>query len=341
MISILLFTGESSGGNLKDQLAETGKYHIVTADSVPAAIEARSRETIEAVVALRGDGNNGSLDLLRALRDKEDKIPFVLVIEKEHPGIIHEAVTLDAEYYLCAGSPSECIADISRIIEKVLECRGLKDSVAVLNKKLTLVGSVTRHDVLNQLTAVVGYNELLGMMVDNPKLKSFLEKERQAVEKIQRQFKFAKEYQNMGVEPPEWQVIRDVVSRMGDELDLANVRVTVTTGTASVYADLSFEKVIYNLFDNSLRHGEKVSEIRVTLNEIATGAVLIVEDNGIGIAPAEKTRIFERGYGKNIGWGLFLIEEVLAITGLTIVENGEPGKGARFEICIPPGKYRL
>jgi len=99
--------------------------------------------------------------------------------------------------------------------------------------------------------------------------------------------------------------------------------------------------VIYNLFDNALRHGEKVSEIRVSLHETDTGAVLIIEDNGVGIAAEEKTRIFERGYGKNTGWGLFLIEEILAITGLSIVENGVPGKGARFEINIPPGKYRM
>jgi signal transduction histidine kinase len=52
-------------------------------------------------------------------------------------------------------------------------------------------------------------------------------------------------------------------------------------------------------------------------------------------------RIFERGYGKNTGLGLFLSREILAITGITITENGVPGKGARFEITVPKGAYRF
>ena len=54
----------------------------------------------------------------------------------------------------------------------------------------------------------------------------------------------------------------------------------------------------------------------------------------------EKERIFERGYGKNTGLGQFLAREILAITGITIAENGEPGRGARFEITVPKGQYR-
>jgi hypothetical protein len=48
-----------------------------------------------------------------------------------------------------------------------------------------------------------------------------------------------------------------------------------------------------------------------------------------------------RGNGINHGYGLFLIREILAITGISIVETGEPGKGARFEITIPTGAYRF
>jgi len=66
----------------------------------------------------------------------------------------------------------------------------------------------------------------------------------------------------------------------------------------------------------------------------------VCEDDGTGIPPGEKEKIFERGYGKNTGMGLFLSREILAITGISITGNGEPGKGARFEIRVPPGKFR-
>jgi len=134
------------------------------------------------------------------------------------------------------------------------------------------------------------------MMIEDPKLKTYLEKERQAIDKIQRQFRFAKEYQNIGVASPDWQNIRNTVSRVKEVLDLPGITVTVSTGS-SIYADPLFEKVIYNLFENSVRHGQKVSKIRVSLREENSGALLIVEDNGVGIPAHEKTKIFERGYG--------------------------------------------
>lgn len=44
--------------------------------------------------------------------------------------------------------------------------------------------------------------------------------------------------------------------------------------------------------------------------------------------------------GKNTGLGLFLSREILSITGITLTEAGDPGKGARFEITVPDGIYR-
>ena len=238
---------------------------------------------------------------------------------------------------------------IAKLIKKALENQALMQNIAdqknlqhtlsMLNKKLSLVGSVTRHDVMNQLTAVIGYNELLLMMVQDPKLIEFLKKERMAVEKIQRQFKFAKDYQNIGVESPRWQVIKQVVSMMNDELDLGAVRITVTSGTVVVCADPLFEKVIYNLFENALRHGGGISEISVSLQDEVQGTVLAVADDGTGILGNEKEKIFERGYGKNTCWGLFLVREILEITGMTVVETGVLGKGARFEIHIPKNRF--
>jgi signal transduction histidine kinase len=67
---------------------------------------------------------------------------------------------------------------------------------------------------------------------------------------------------------------------------------------------------------------------------------VIFEDDGAGISAEDKQHLFERGYGKNTGFGLFLSREILGITGMTIVENSEPGQGARFEIQVPRGDWR-
>jgi len=121
-----------------------------------------------------------------------------------------------------------------------------------------------------------------------------------------------------------------------------NVRHPVGTGTLEVFTDPMLEKVFFNLFDNAVRHGEHVTEISVTCREEddGRGMVITVEDNGVGIPAEMKEKIFERGVGFNTGYGLFLTHEVLAITGMSIQETGEEGKGARFEIIVPPAGWR-
>jgi signal transduction histidine kinase len=64
-------------------------------------------------------------------------------------------------------------------------------------------------------------------------------------------------------------------------------------------------------------------------------------DDGVGIPDDEKEKIFTRGFGKNTGYGLFLIREILSITGFSIKENGVSGKGAQFIISIPQNSLRF
>ena len=66
-----------------------------------------------------------------------------------------------------------------------------------------------------------------------------------------------------------------------------------------------------------------------------------IEDDGIGIPVHDKELIFERGFGKNTGLGLFLSREILSITNISIREVGEFQHGARFEINVPQGVYRF
>jgi signal transduction histidine kinase len=108
-----------------------------------------------------------------------------------------------------------------------------------------------------------------------------------------------------------------------------------------LYADPLIEKVIYTLFDNALNHGKTVTKIdfsAVKHNDILT---VIYNDNGVGVPAEHKEAIFQRKYFTHTGFGLFLSREILSITGSTIRETGEPGKGARFEITVPAGSFRM
>jgi signal transduction histidine kinase len=84
-----------------------------------------------------------------------------------------------------------------------------------------------------------------------------------------------------------------------------------------------------------------MSAIHVTTREDERVLVITVEDDGTGISAGDKKELFSKGFGKNTGLGLWLSREILSITGITITENGEQGKGARFKITVPAGAFRL
>ena len=67
----------------------------------------------------------------------------------------------------------------------------------------------------------------------------------------------------------------------------------------------------------------------------------LIQFNGEGISFEDKKNLFKRGFEKNTGYGLFLIREILSITGISIKETSNPGNGARFEILVPKGSYKF
>ncbi|MCX6698231.1 MAG: HAMP domain-containing sensor histidine kinase [Methanoregula sp.] len=125
-------------------------------------------------------------------------------------------------------------------------------------------------------------------------------------------------------------------------LPMQGIHVEVDPADPEVYSDPLFEKVFYNLIDNALRYGgADMKTIRVFSQESDTSLVIVCEDDGVGITDEDKKKLFRKGFGKHTGLGLFLSREILSITGITITENGEPGKGARFEITVPKGMWRF
>lgn len=210
------------------------------------------------------------------------------------------------------------------------------------NRKLNLLSSITRHDIRNQLTALLGYLDLVRVRITDPETVALLKKEELAANNIVRQIDFTKNYEDLGVHAPIWQDVTRQIDAIRAESSLGAVTVTTKLDGIEVFADPLLEKVFQNLIDNTVRHGERVRNISLSLLPYAGKTLAVVyEDDGVGVHGEDKERIFEKGYGKHTGLGLFLTREILAITGITIKESGTYGKGARFEILIPDGKYRF
>ena len=158
---------------------------------------------------------------------------------------------------------------------------------------------------------------------------------------IQRQISFTRDYQDMGVKSPLWQNVAEIVRTSALSVPMLDINLEITTGGLEIYADPLLEKVFFNLLDNAVRYGEHVTGIYVSWERRDDSAVILFEDNGVGVPEPDKQAIFEEGVGRNTGFGLFLAREILGITGMTIRETGTEGNGACFEITVPPDEFRL
>jgi signal transduction histidine kinase len=228
------------------------------------------------------------------------------------------------------------------IVDRNTDLIASQQAFETANKKLNLLSSITRHDIFNQLTVLLGYLELAKEKISDPEVSNYIENGEKAANTIQRQIAFTKDYQDIGVQSPQWRNLTTCIKTIVSLRMVKGVSLDVDLDSLEIYADPMIEKVFVNLIDNSIRHGEHVSQIRFSYLKPDDSSIRVVyEDNGVGIPAPLKERIFEKGFGKNTGFGLFLSREILAITGLTIYENGIEVRGARFEISVPEGKFRF
>jgi len=233
------------------------------------------------------------------------------------------------------------IVEYQSVGQDITEQKRAEDALALACQKMNLLSSITRHDILNQLTVLSGYLALSEEFASDEKLLGFIKKEATATERINQQITFTKHYQDIGIQAPQWQNVHDTVVSAAALLDLRSVDVQVPFSNIEIYADPLLGKVFYNLLENAVRHGHNTSIVQFSFHENGDSLTIVCEDNGGGIDRETKKHLFKRGYGKNTGFGLFLIREILSITGITIDENGEFGRGARFEITVPNGAYRF
>jgi len=104
----------------------------------------------------------------------------------------------------------------------------------------------------------------------------------------------------------------------------------------------SLAEMLNNLLDNAIRYTQAGGHITVGVNYEHGGAVLRVEDNGPGIAPPHRERVFERFYRvlgsgqSGSGLGLAIVAEVAKRHGATInLDEGRDGKGTLITIRFP------
>jgi PAS domain S-box-containing protein len=231
---------------------------------------------------------------------------------------------------------------VEGIVRDITKRKQTIEALASANRKLKLLSGITRHDINNQLSIMKGFLALLEKKQPDTSFSEDFKKINTSAQRISSMIEFTKEYEEIGVNAPVWLDCRILFNTAAKHISLGRVMVKndLPAGT-EVFADPLMVKVFYNLVDNAVRYGGKITTLRISIQESGDNLVIVCEDDGDGVPVEDKKQIFEQGIGKNTGLGLFLTREILGITGITIIENGVPGNGARFEITVPQGQYRL
>lgn len=110
------------------------------------------------------------------------------------------------------------------------------------------------------------------------------------------------------------------------------------------------EQIIRNLLKNAIRAAEN-GIIRVVIENRKNEVVLIIEDNGVGIAPEELSHIWDRFYRiknqrvnnineKGSGLGLVIVKKLVQLQGGSIDVTSQLGKGTIFSISLPAFDYK-
>ncbi len=229
------------------------------------------------------------------------------------------------------------------IFNEVTERERMMHELVLANEKIRLLGEMTRHDVLNLLTIINGNLQLLEMKAGDASLAKHVRTSIEASKDIQRLLEASRDYQRLGSQKATWMnlanTVRSGLSSTGISDDMVNMEI----GEAGEgVADPLLERVVTNLAFNTLKHAPTATKISIWSENNAAGGITIwFEDDGPGIPFESKATLFEEKLGRRTGHGLHFVRRLLEITGMSIREVGEPGKGVRFAIDVAASGHRL
>ncbi len=239
----------------------------------------------------------------------------------------------------------------------------LMGTLALSERRAAFVSAIT-HELRTPLTTFRMYTEMLaeGMLTDGAKRQRYLETLRIEAERLSHLVENVLSYARLergrarnAAEPIQ---IDDLLDRVGERLgrraEQGGMRVVIDIAPEhrrlSVRVDASAtEQILLNLVDNACKYAAGTGDgaIRVSTRVDQAGVVLSVSDDGPGIAPSERKRIF-RAFHKSarqaahsapgVGLGLSLSRRMARDMGgdLRLVSDGAPG--ARFELILPAAR---
>ena len=143
------------------------------------------------------------------------------------------------------------------------------------------------------------------------------------------------------------EVVRSTVTSLGQAAEERNIRVEILLpeGPVRLLGDEdALSQVTSNLLDNALKYSPRGAEVWIRLRQENGKAVIEVQDQGVGIEPRDRDRIFERFYRVDkarsrelggTGLGLSIVKHIVLAHGGEVDVESSPGAGSTFRVFLP------
>jgi len=192
-------------------------------------------------------------------------------------------------------------------------------------RRLELLNKLMRHDILNDLSAILGYLEIYEETKDEELLKKAKMRAENSIDLIKaiRVFDGKSSLEPVNLKEIVEKVVRDV-----------DAEIVVDVPELRVLADELIFSALRNVILNAVRHCDGRPRIEIKAWREDGWVVLDIADNGPGIPPELREKIFEEGFGRHMGLGLFLVREIVKGYGGTIEVMENSPKGSIFRIRL-------
>jgi len=140
-------------------------------------------------------------------------------------------------------------------------------------------------------------------------------------------------------------LIDECVQFLKQKFPSAIIKVNLIHEMPEMLADYSaIRSVIINLLENAIKYSDSVPEINIGLTSTKERCNIEISDIGIGIAPNERKKIFEKFYRvgnedqrktKGTGLGLYIVDQIVRAHNGTITVSSNQPKGTIFNIFLP------
>lgn len=140
-------------------------------------------------------------------------------------------------------------------------------------------------------------------------------------------------------------VVRETAAMFAPLAEAAGARIVLSTepGVQALADASAVRQIVLNLLDNALKHGPRGQRITVTVDRDGDDARLTVDDEGSGVAPADRDRIWQpfirasssAGLVEGSGIGLAVVRELAVSMSGSVVVTEAPQHGARFIVRLP------